>query len=252
VAGVLPASGLLQSAFAQEGAVRYCSTSGVRLRSGPGLSYRIVSTLSAGTRVTVIGQARPANGFEWTRVTMSVQSDILEGYVASQFLSRTVAAEPDPRFPIGSAFFVDAGRGRANLRDVPGTESRVVRTVVSGTRGKILDDPIKASGLRWFNVEIEGKFGYLVDDVMIPASPGIEGPGFEAWPVGSNVVVSDGPLNLRDKPYGKSLGTYATGSRATTTARAALLANGNHVIWYPVRTGRGQQGWFAADFLELV
>ena len=123
VAGVLPASGLLQSAFAQEGAVRYCSTNGVRLRSGPGLSYRIVSTLSAGTRVTVIGQARPANGFEWTRVTMSVQSDILEGYVASQFVSRTVAAEPDPRFPIGSAFFVDAGRGRANLRDVPGTES---------------------------------------------------------------------------------------------------------------------------------
>lgn len=248
-AAVAGGPGLIQDAFAQGGSIRYIVGRNVALRSGPGTSYSIITRFASGNQVTAFEQKRAKDGSLWTRIRISVQADDLEGYVASQFVSRTAAVEPDPRFPVGSTFFVDAGRGRANLRDVPGTESRVVRTVVSGTEGKIVSDPIMASGLRWFNVEIEGKFGYLVDDVMIPASAGIEEPGFEAWPVGSSVEVADGPLHLRDKPRGKSLGTYHTGSRATTTGEPALMANGDDIAWYPVRTKDGRRGYFAYNHL---
>lgn len=244
--------GLVQPALAQGGVIRYITENGIRLRSGPGFSYSIITRFSAGNQVTAFEQKRASDGSQWTRIHISVQADDLEGYVASQFVSPTVTGEPDPRFPLGSPFFVDAGRGRANLRDAPGTGSRVVRTIASDASGKILTDPINASGLRWFNVEIEGTFGYLVDDVMIPASPGIEGPGFEASPVGSSVEVADGPLHLRDKPRGKSMGTYRTGSRATTTGEPALMANGEDIAWYPVRTADGRRGFFAYNYLARL
>lgn len=242
-------SGQLQSAFAQSSSILYVNTENVRLRSGPGTTYSIVTTMAAGARVTAFEQVKGREGAQWTRVSVSVQSDTLKGYVASQFLSRTTQNDADPRFPIGSTFFVDAGRGRANLRNDAGTGTGILRTIPTGTRGEILGNSIKASGLYWFPVEVEGTFGYLVDDVLIPASAGIEGPGFEAWPVGSTVEVADGPLHLRDKPRGTSLGTYRVGSLATTTGKPALMANGEDIAWYPVRTADGRRGYFAYNYL---
>ncbi len=249
-AGAVPSPGLLQSAFAQSGAIRYCTTDGVRFRSGPGLWYRIVSTLSAGTRVTVIGQANPADGYGWTRVTVSVQSDVLEGYVASQFLSQ--GSGGDSRFPVGSTFSVSTPSGQAaNLRSAPGTGSRMVRVVANRSQGTILDGPTSASGYRWYKVAIAGATGYLADFLMVPGSGGTMPPGQATWPVGSRVVVSDGPLNLRDTPHGTNLATYPIGSLATTIERAAIVGSGD-VVWYRVRTDRGQVGWFAADYLRLA
>lgn len=249
-AGALPSAGPLQTALAQDGAVRYCNTNGVRLRSGPGLSYRIVSTLSSGTRVTVIGQANPADGYQWTRVTVSVQSDILQGYVASQFLSQSSGG--NSRFPVGSTFSINTPNGQAaNLRSAPGTGSQIVRVVANRTQGTILGGPTSASGYRWYKVAIAGATGYLADFLMVPGSGSTRPPGQATWPVGSRVVVSDGPLNLRDTPYGTILATYATGSLATTIERAARVGSGN-VVWYRVRTDQGQQGWFAADYLRLA
>ena len=85
--------------------------------------------------------------------------------------------------------------------------------------------------------------------MLIPGSASIEDSGFEAWPTGSVVEVTDGPLHLRDSPRGKSLGTYRTGSRATTTVKPALMANGDDIAWYPVRTADGRRGYFAYNYL---
>ncbi len=104
--------GLLRGASAQGGEIWYSLSDGTRLRSGPGLSYPIVTTLSAGSRVNAFEQARFADGLDWTRVTVSVQPDVLKGYVASKFFSPAFQEVTDPRFPIGSDFFVEAGTGQ--------------------------------------------------------------------------------------------------------------------------------------------
>lgn len=83
-------------------------------------------------------------------------------------------------------------------------------------------------------------------------APGEGGPGFEAWPIGSRVRVADGPLNLRSEPFGTIVGSYSTGSLATVTGEPRKPATGDGILWYPVRTDRGEDGWFAAEFLELT
>lgn len=249
---------LVKDALAQDAALRFVNSNGVRLRSGPGLSYSIVTTLSNGTRVTAIEQAAPADGYDWTRVTLTVQAGELDGYVASEFLSRSDVGDPggseDPEFPIGSSFLVDAAGGQAaNLRSAPGTGASVVRAVASGTEGEILSGATTANGYRWFNVAIAGTTGYLADVVIAPGSGGGEPPAFESLPVGSRIVVTDGPLNLRAEPFfGGVIASYPTGSLATTSGDASLPATGDGLIWYPVETDDGRSGFFAASFIGLA
>ncbi len=41
-----------------------------------------------------------------------------------------------------------------------------------------MSNPVRAGDLRWFRVDIDGRWAYLVSDVMIPGADGIEGPGY--------------------------------------------------------------------------
>lgn len=244
-AGALPMSGPFRTATAQS-AVRFINSDGVRLRAGAGTSYQIYLTLSYGTEVEVIADGGTADGYGWTEV--KVRRGSAQGFVASQFLSATTGGD----FPVGSTFHVDtAGGGAANLRSGASTGASVVAVVPNGTNGEILSGATVAGGYNWYNVAIAGTTGWMASIVMAQGASGGD-PGFEAWPVGSRVRVADGPLNLRAEPFGTILGSYATGTLATVTGAPQRPASGDGILWYPVDTDRGQKGWFAAEYLELV
>ncbi len=77
------------------------NANGVRLRSGIGTSYSIVTSLNTGDLVTIIQKnAGEANGYVWDKI---VTSSGLEGYIANTYLTeKTPAPEeqqpnPDPK-----------------------------------------------------------------------------------------------------------------------------------------------------------
>lgn len=227
--------------LAQTGAVRYISSDGVRLRSGAGLRFSILDVLSSGEAVGVNESGPRADGYDWSHVT--VQSSGRSGYVASQFLGRTIGGDPeDARFPIGSTFVVDTtGGGGANLRARPGTDALVVRSVSNGTRGEILSGPAYSGPYAWFNVAVAGTTGYLADAVIAPASGGS----------GGSVRVADGPLNLRAQPStgGRIVLTATTDTQAAVNDVAPVRADGYTWINVTLYNDAGTTGWFAEPFL---
>ena len=60
------------------------ANSSVNIRSGPGTSYGIVSSVKNGTKVTRIAKSvKKANGYTWDKIVLSNKK---EGYIASKYL----------------------------------------------------------------------------------------------------------------------------------------------------------------------
>ena len=228
---------LAPQAGARSTGYRRINASGVRLRSGPGTTYRVLASLALGTHVLYLDPAGWANGYEWAKV--QVQSTGTVGYAAAQFLSSISSGG----FEIGAMVHVDAaGGGSANLRSAPGTSAGVITTVRSGTTGKISDGPREANGYTWYKVDFHPDRGWMAS-VVLAAGGGSD----RSW-----VRVSSGPLNVRQQPGTSSaiIGSAATGAKGYTTVDMPQEANG--YTWANVQFESGLRGWVAINFLTWL
>ncbi|MBA2468772.1 MAG: SH3 domain-containing protein [Chloroflexia bacterium] len=137
---------------------------GLRLRSGPGLGYKILASLSMGARVERLASGGRADGYEWVKVR--VVSSGKTGFVAFKFLTTA----PSDGFEIGQTVHVEAGGGRGNLRSGPGTGYRVMATLSTGTTGTIKDGPVEATGYFWHKVSFGNVTGWIVTSVLAPGA----------------------------------------------------------------------------------
>jgi hypothetical protein len=58
--------------------------------------------------------------------------------------------------------------GFLNLRDTPSTSGNVLTLLESGTRGHILSGPVEADGFIWWEIQLSGRSGWVVES--LPAS----------------------------------------------------------------------------------
>ena len=133
----------------------------LRLRSGPGLRYGVLASLSKGTNVEFLAWGGTADGYDWAKVR--VVSSGTTGFVAYTFLTPV----PSDGLPIGQVVHVEAGGGVGNLRSGPGTSYWVLKRVATGTTGTVTGGPAEANGYFWYQVRFGSVTGWIVSAVLV-------------------------------------------------------------------------------------
>jgi uncharacterized protein YgiM (DUF1202 family) len=249
-AAVLVAGGTMsipnvRHAIAQNGDYELvCNSDNVNLRNNPGLSSTVIGTLKAGDVVNVSGETVFQDGYGW--IPMFVQRTGLSGYAADAFFER-----PDG----GTGWFrgtpVHVTSDNVNLRSGAGLGNAIIGTFSTGTNGIIADGPRSANGYSWYNVNIDGLNGWMVEDFLAEGYVGRPSPG-DAFQIGTYVrPTSD--LNLRSGPGTANSVIGVCGLDTAATILDGPQSGGGHA-WYKVELWdqAATVGWFAGEFLEIA
>ena len=148
------------SVFARSTDAMKVNSNGVRLRSGPGLGYRTLTSLSVGTIVRYTEPAGTADGYRWTKCM--VETTGTWGYVATTFLS-PLDDPGDPDRPV-----VQVRVGPLRVRSAPGLSGWIVASMPTGARGFVTTEmPQEADGYVWVNVQFDsGPRGWVAKSFL--------------------------------------------------------------------------------------
>lgn len=150
----------LSDAFARSTDAMKVNSNGVRLRSGPGLGYRVLASLSTGVIVRHTEPAGVADGYRWTKCM--VESSGTWGYVATTFLSPLEDPGGSDR-PV-----VKVSAGPLRVRSQPGLSGSVIASMPAGSRGVVTTEmPQEADGYVWVNVQFDaGPRGWVAKSFL--------------------------------------------------------------------------------------
>ena len=215
----------------------------LNLRDAAGTGSDVLFALEAGAEVEITDGPVSANDFTWYEVETA---DGETGWIAGEFLgdeSEVVTGE----FAVGDAVVV--ADGPLNLREAAGTDADVITQLDTGAALEITDGPVAADDYTWYEVlTADDDTGWVAGDFLGTEAGGDSDGEFAA---GDAVVVTDGPLNVRDDSSinGEVLLQIATGDGATVLD-GPVEADG--YFWYQVELADGTAGWVAADFIGLA
>ncbi len=136
--------------------------------------------------------------------------------------------------------------GALNLRQTPGMAGVILSVLPDATPLTVTGDPQTVDAIEWYPVVTAAAVNGFVAGMFIMAAPGTG-----EFSTGDDVVVDDGPLNLRN-----AAGTAATILQTLPAgATASILAGptvANGFDWYQVQPTGAPIGWVAGDFLALA
>jgi uncharacterized protein YgiM (DUF1202 family) len=234
---IMPASTMAQTATFTIGdtVVVTADGDGLNLRAAPGLDTTVLETLPDGTIATISDGPSDADDLTWYEVSL----DDRTGWVAGEFL--TLAAAIDPGFTAGDQ--VEVATDALNLRNAAGLTSEILDTMPLGTTVTVLDGPVTADGIPWYQVDASGfGEGWVAAGFLALAS---EAP--ETFPAGSVLVVNTDLLNLRAGPsLSEEILAQLPSQALVTVISGPEQADGHD--WYEVETDEGN-GWVAGTFL---
>jgi N-acetylmuramoyl-L-alanine amidase len=236
----LPIAGVLHAPPLARAAGTYTTTTSLRMRSGPGLSYDVVRILPAGAYVEIVDWAGAADGYTWAKVWAY---SVLGGYVATEYL---VPFSEQVIFPQGSTVRVDtASGGSANMRSGPGLSNAVLVVVANGTTGIADGVESVADGYTWARVTMLGTRGWMATSLLATGT-GAQPPSGADFPVGAAAHVTCDWLKLRTAPS-LNAGVYTLLPRGTTVTVTGAPVSADGYVWYPVASPG--IGWVAGDYL---
>jgi uncharacterized protein YgiM (DUF1202 family) len=248
ISGLGAALPVTQRVMAQAGDYELvCQYDGVRVRSTPSLSGAVVGVVNTGGVVSVTGETVIADGYSWMPVF--VHGSNINGHVASEFFSHSDGSTGWFR---GTPAHVTSDG--VNLRSGPGVGHSVIAAYNTGTNGVIQDGPRSADGYSWYNLDIDGRNGWMAADFLAEGHSG--GPGPSPSPgqfqIGAYVRPTDS-LNLRSGAgTGSGVIRVISGQDIATVIGGPQAADG--YSWYQVEMWdqAATVGWVAGDFLELA
>jgi uncharacterized protein YgiM (DUF1202 family) len=142
---------------------------------------------------------------------------------------------------------VEVAEGPLNLRSAAGTSATSVGSLAVGTQLTIVSGPTAANGYNWYQVKsASGQTGWvIVDALQIVPDAG------QTFAVGDQVVIFDGPVNLRASAGTSANVVQSLPQETLLTITGGPTSSGGYV-WYQVQTADSATGWVAADFLQAV
>jgi uncharacterized protein YraI len=263
-------------------------TDGVNMRDDPGTDGEVITQLDSGIQLEIIDGPEEADGYTWWMGVVLNDDSIDEGvsgWVVEDFLAVDDIETPDdgeetetpeptetpdatetPDDPDDDADsdFEDAGwvivvDGPVNLRENPGLQADVIRTMGTGETGTVVDPSALTDrdGYTWINITTEDdERGWVATDFLDPLDED-PCPDDDCEPSehqdlldADAVVVIDGPVNLRSnpRPTGTIVDTIATGAVVNTSAQPQVRSADDY-DWLRVDY-LGDDVWVAVDFIE--
>lgn len=212
------------------------TTTGVRLRSGAGTDYSIITTLYYGTSVSVLED----NGNGWYKVDYNGTV----GYMCAQYLAYTAGSSSDSQTNSGTAAYVNANKVR--FRAGPSTDYDIIDTLNSGTVVTITAD----AGSGWYQISYNGTAGYMYGQYVTTGTP--------AASSGSGSGSSDSQTTVTEQA------AYITGSYVRLRSEPSTSANiidvtmlndactvtGTSGDWYSV-TYNGNSGYIYGQYIAF-
>ena len=234
----------------------------LNVRSGPGLDYDILTTVTKGTQATIIGIGPNS---EWYKVNLGVLSEPAWIYAGLTTVTGSLASVK--QYTQAEVDGLDTGADNPvavtipailNVRSGPGTEYDVVTTVAQGTRAEIIgigpqDD--------WFLVELDSLDdpAWIYQDLstVVGSLAGVR--RVANWQVGqpSSDSAAERPiavtyptlLNVREGP-GETYNVLKAIGQGT---RAWIMGISPDEDWYLVEIdGLDQLGWISENLTVLV
>jgi uncharacterized protein YgiM (DUF1202 family) len=204
------------------------------VRTGPGLNYGSVRTLSSGTRGTVTDGPVTNDGYTWYEIRTSAGT----GWMAT--ITFGAAAKPPGAFKKGDTVVVDTDL--LSLRSRAGQSSTVIATMPQGTQLTITYAYNRVDGMEWYKVTGSYGDGWVAGQYLAKSKP----PG--QWRTGDLVEVGTDLLSLRSRA-GLSGSVIATMPEGTDLRITYAYNRVDGMEWYKV-TGSYGDGWVAGQYLR--
>jgi N-acetylmuramoyl-L-alanine amidase len=226
------------------------STGALNVRSGPGVTYSVLTVASYGQSVALLGRNSSSS---WVKVRLTNGQ---EGWVNASLITANAAIsslpvagappEPEPPVPV-------APGAQLSVRSGPGSEYAVIGTVHQGEQVQAIG---RNSANTWVKIRaltsgLEGWLGvaYVQLTVNITNLPILDSSSPTATttpaPTTGTAVINTGALNVRSGPgagYGILTVTYQ-GHVVT------LLGRISNSSWVKIRTSANVEGWVNASHM---
>ncbi|WP_368039285.1 SH3 domain-containing protein [Shouchella clausii] len=201
------------------------TTARLNVRTGPGTSHSIVTTLDKDTKVELL--AKQGN---WYQIAV----DNTTGFVSGDYLKLDKPSEDNVEDSDQELISYGETTARLNLRSQPNTSSNVLTTLALGQKLEIL----KKEG-NWYRVRAGHQSGWVSADYVKISSNGVDK---ESPSLGSATTTAR--LNLRS-----GAGTnHSIITTLTKGQKVELLKKQGG--WYQVKAGN-RTGWVSADYLNV-
>lgn len=232
------------------------STGALNVRSGPGVTYSVITVASQGQTVTLLGRNADSS---WTKIRLA---NGIEGWANTSLLTANVSigslpfadspAAPEPPVPVAPGAVL-------SLRSGPGFSYPVTGSVYQGLQVTAVGRNAANSWLKvqlsdgqqgWiqsFYVQLHIPIGNLpvLDSTTSPTTPSTGAtptpPATTYW-----ATVNTGAANVRSGP---GIG-YGIVSVVTQGQYVSLLARNNISTWAKVQLTNGTVGWINASLLN--
>jgi len=210
----------------------YRTTTRVNIRQAPSTSGAILATLPTGTTMVSLGDSASANGYTWARV----QAGSLVGWLATNYIAATggTASTPTgvpsltpavvntPTRPANGFISGDIVRvidGPLNYRTSAGTSATIIGTLPTGSTAMVLNGPTSASGMSWYELQVDGRpNGWVASDfIALVSASVVNGSTGDVEVVGMTVELTTTPTitptatatasDLADAPIGQTEST---------------------------------------------
>jgi uncharacterized protein YgiM (DUF1202 family) len=132
------------------------TTGAANMRSGAGLSFSILTTLSSGATGVVNAGPTAADGYNWYRIQSGAQT----GWVAGTLLVKTA---PPASIQVGDRVSTSTS---LNLRTSASTAAAVIATMPPGTTGTVLAGPTTATGHVWYQLQTSLGTGWAAGEYL--------------------------------------------------------------------------------------
>ncbi len=227
---------------AQSTATATIGTGALNVRSGPAMSYSVVTVCYQGQVVTLLGRN---SSNSWVKIRVATGH---EGWVNASYIIPNVAiaslpiADTTVPAPTGSG---TVATGALNIRTGPGVGYAVVTAVNQGTVVTLLGRNGDSS---WVKVRLSnGTQGWanaslLTVNIAVSSLPVLDGstPSTTA-----SAIVATGALNVR---YGPDI-SYGAITAVYEGTYLTLLGRNSGSSWVKVRLNSGTEGWVNASLI---
>ncbi|MDI2589775.1 SH3 domain-containing protein [Psychrobacillus sp. NEAU-3TGS] len=227
------------------------------MRSGATTSYSKVVTIPAGTSLEILDAFTNAEKEVW----FNVEYNGKKGWVTSELFEINVTAGEsgvvinEPVKPIAQTAVKAAststgisyvgttqkiGKNASNMRSGATTSYKVVATIPAGTSLKVLSAFTNAQNEVWFNVEYNGKKGWVTSDLFVLNATA--GETATSMKVVQQTTVHKGAT--------KSYAVVSTVKPGTTLVIHQEFTNASKEKWLQVTYATGKKGWVLASAFE--
>ena len=192
------------------GTVRYADGGYVNLRSGPALTYSVVTRINSGSTVTIVNDTN-----EWNYIMVTVNGTTLWGYMHDSFIDRGQAS---------SAVVTTKNGGKVNVRSGPASSYKSVGSLPSGTKVTVL---LKGNG--WYQISGGGLTGFMSTSYLSGTGSTVgNNTGSSSGTVSVTTAWVNNPkstqvLNLREyaSQSARSIGQYRNGTQVKVVSYGA-------------------------------